>query len=53
MVQKLSKCEVQAKWCGNFRTCPPLRFYVKLHFGEFKRSKNVILVHLEDLSIDF
>ena len=32
---------------------PPLWFYVKSYFGQFKRSKSVILVFLEVLNFDF
>ena len=42
LLQKLSKCEVNAAWCKNFTVCLPLRLYMKSNFGEFKRSKNVI-----------
>ena len=42
MLQKLSKCEVEAWLCWNLIILPPLRFYVKSNFGEFKQSKNVI-----------
>ena len=42
MLQKLSKCEVKAWFCWNLIILPPLRFYVKLNFGKFEWSKNVI-----------
>ena len=42
MLQKLSKCEVKAVWCGNCTICLPFRFCVKSNFGESKESKNVI-----------
>ena len=42
MLQKLSKCEVNAWLCWNLIILPPLRFYVKSNFGKFKQSKNVI-----------
>ena len=42
MLQKLSKCEVKTWLCWNLILLPPLRFYVKSYFGEFRRSKNVI-----------
>ena len=42
MLQKLSKCEVKDWLCWSAIILPPLRFYVKSNFGEFKRSKNVI-----------
>ena len=41
MLQKLSKCEVKAWLCWNLNILPPLRFYVKSNFGEFKKAKNV------------
>ena len=42
MLQKISKCEVNAWLCWNLMILPPLWFCVKSHFGEFKQSKNVI-----------
>ena len=36
MLQKLSKCEVKAWLCWKLTMLPPLRFYVKSNFGEFK-----------------
>ena len=48
MLQKLSKCEVKAWLCPNLIIVPPLRFYVKYNFGEFKRSKYVILGNFRD-----
>ena len=42
MLQKLSKCEVKAWLCWNMIISPSLCFYVKSHFGKFKRSENVI-----------
>ena len=49
MLQKLSKCEVKAWLCCNFIILPPpLRFYVKSNFGEFKRSKNVNFGNFRD-----
>ena len=44
MLQNLSKCEVKAWLCWNLIILPPLRFYVKSHFGEFKQSENVNFV---------
>ena len=41
-LQKHSKCEVKVWLCWNLIILPPLQFYVKLNFGEYKRSKNVI-----------
>ena len=38
MLQKFSKCEVKAAWCGIFPILLPLRFCVKSNFGELKRS---------------
>ena len=48
MLQKLSKCEVKAWLCWNLMILLPLRFCVKSHFGEFKRSKNVIYGNFRD-----
>ena len=45
MLQKLSKCEVKNWLCWNLIILLLLRFYVKSNFGEFKRSKNVILAN--------
>ena len=42
MLQKLSKCEVKAWLCWDLIILPPLRFYVKSNFVEFRRFKNVI-----------
>ena len=42
MLQKLSKCEVEAWLCWSFTILPPHRFYVKSNLGDFKRSKNGI-----------
>ena len=53
MLQKLSKCEVKAWLCYNLIILPPLRFYVKSNFGEFKRSQDVIWPILEVLNFDF
>ena len=53
MLQKLSKCEVKAWLCWKWIILPPLWFYVKSNFGEFKRSKNVDLTILEVLNYDF
>ena len=47
MLQKLSKCEVKAWHCCNLIILPPLRFYVKSYFGEFKRSKKSFLAILD------
>ena len=41
MLQKLSKCEVKHRLCWYLIILPPLQFYVKFNFGEFKWSKNV------------
>ena len=41
MLQKFSKSEVKVWLCWNLIILPPLRFCVKLNFGEFKQSKNV------------
>ena len=51
MLQKLSKCEVKAWLCWNLMILPPLRFCVKSHFGEFKRSKNVIYGNFRDAEL--
>ena len=48
MFQKLSKCEVKARLCWYLIILPPLWFYVKSHFGEFKRSKIVIFGNFRD-----
>ena len=53
MLQKLSKCEVKAWLCWYLINLPPLWFCVKSNFGEFKRSKNVILGILKALNFDF
>ena len=51
LLQKLSKCEVKAWLCWNLIILPPLRFCVKSHFGEFKRSKNVIYGNFRDTEL--
>ena len=51
MHQKISKCEVQAWLCWNLIILPPLRFCVKSHYGEFKRSKNVIHGNFRDVEL--
>ena len=48
MLQKLSKCEVKAWLYWNLIILPPLRFYVKSNFSEFKRSKNVNFSNFRD-----
>ena len=48
MLQKLSKCEVKAWLCWHLIILPPLWFYVKSNFGEFKWSKNVIFGNFRD-----
>ena len=53
MLQKFSNCEVKAARCGNFTIFPPLKFYVKSNFGEFKRQKMSLLALLEVLNLDF
>ena len=45
MLQKLSKSEHKA-WLWNLIILQPLWFYMRLNFGKFKRSKNVILGNL-------
>ena len=45
--QKLLKFEVKAWLYWNLIILPPLQFYVKSNFGEFKRSKNVIFSIIE------
>ena len=42
LLQKLSKCEVEAWLCWNLIILLPLRFLVKSNFGKFIQSKNVI-----------
>ena len=32
MLEKFSKCKVEAAWCGNFTILLPLKFYVKSNF---------------------
>ena len=48
MLQKLSKCEVKAWLCWNLIILLLLRFYMKSHFGKFKRTKNVIFGKFRD-----
>ena len=48
MLQKISKCEVKAWLCWNLIKLLSLRFYVKLNFGKFKLSKNVIFDNFRD-----
>ena len=38
---------------GNFMIFLSLRFYVKIHFGDFSNSKSAILTCLDALSFDF
>ena len=47
MLQKLSKCEVKAWLWWHFIIIPPLRFYVKSIFENFKPSKMAILTILQ------
>ena len=51
MLQKLSKCEVEAWLCWNLIILLPLRFYVKSNFGKFKQSKNVIFGNFRDFEL--
>ena len=51
MLQKLSKCEVNAWLCQNLIILPPLRFYVKSNLGEFKRSTIVIFGKFRDSEV--
>ena len=53
MLQKLSKCEVKAWHCWNLTILPPLRFYMKSNFGEFKRFKMSFLAILVTLNFEF
>ena len=53
VLQKLSKCEVKAWLCWNLIVLPPLRFYVKPNFGEYKQSKMAFLAILEALTFNF
>ena len=53
MLQKLSKCEVEAWLCWNLIILPPLGFYVKSNFGEFKRFKTVIFGNFSDWILKF
>ena len=39
MLKKLWKCEVKAWLCCNLIILPPLRFYVKSNFGNFRGSQ--------------
>ena len=48
VLQKLSKCEVEAWLCCNLMILLPLRFYVKSNLGDFKQSKNVIFCNFRD-----
>ena len=48
MLQKLSKCSVKAQLCLDLIILPPLQFYMKSNFGEFKRSKNVMFGNFRD-----
>ena len=48
MLQKLSKCEVKPWLCWNVFMLPPLRFYMKSNFGNFKRSINVNFGNFRD-----
>ena len=41
MLMNCSKCEVKAWLCRKLIILPPLQFYVKSNFSEFKPSKNV------------
>ena len=51
MLQKLSKCEVEAWICWNLIIFPPLRFYVKSNFSKFKQSKNVTFGNFRDFAL--
>ena len=53
VLQKFSKCEVKAAWCGNLLILLPLKFYVKSNFGELKGSKIWFLAILEGLKFWF
>ena len=53
MLQKFSKCEVKAAWCGNFTILLPLKFYVKSNFGKIRISKNATLTVLEIFDFEF
>ena len=48
VLQKLAKCEVKPLLFWNVIILPPLRFYVKSNFGEFKQSKNDIFGNCRD-----
>ena len=52
MLQKLSKCEVKAWYCCNLIILPPLRFYVKSYFDDFKASKIAFLEILVNLGLE-
>ena len=53
MLQKFSKYEVKAVWCGNFTILLPLKFHVKSSFGKNRMSKNAILIVLETFTLNF
>ena len=50
---RFSKCEVKALLCWGSISLPPLRYYVKSNFDEFKWLKNVIFSNSEALNLDF
>ena len=45
MLQKLSRCEVNAARCGICMICLPFTFYLKSNFDEFNRSKDIIFAN--------
>ena len=44
---------VKLRLCWNLMISPPLWFYVKSNFGEFKRSKNVIFANFRHSELWF
>ena len=53
MLQKLSKCEVEAWLCWNLMILPPPRFYIKLNFGDSNCPEMSFLAILKTLNFEF
>ena len=53
MLQKLSKCEVNAASYGYFSNLMPLRLYMKSNFDVIKLSKNVIVANFKAPELKF
>ena len=53
MLQKFSKCEVMAAWCGNLAICLPLRLFMKSILAHFRVSKTAISTIFEALNYVF